>query len=212
MARIAVLDDYQRVAHRFADWSRLAEHEVTFFHEPLGDPAATLAPFEIVCAMRERTPVPGRSHRTAAEPAPAGHDRDAERRDRPRRGRAARCHGLRDRGARLADRRAGVGADPRGRAAHPAGGPRDAGRRLAVKPVGVGLGGKTLGIVGLGRLGSAVARIGAAFGMRLVAWSENLTAERARRVEAPSWSRRTSCCGAQTWSRSTLSSAIARAA
>jgi phosphoglycerate dehydrogenase-like enzyme len=45
--------------------------------------------------------------------------------------------------------------------------------------VGVGLEAKTLGILGLGRLGSAVARIGAAFGMRRVAWSENLTAERA---------------------------------
>ena len=33
--RIAVLDDYQRAAHRFADWSRLRAHEVTFFHEPL---------------------------------------------------------------------------------------------------------------------------------------------------------------------------------
>jgi len=45
--------------------------------------------------------------------------------------------------------------------------------------VGVDLTGKTLGILGLGRLGSIVARYGAAFGMRLIAWSENLTAERA---------------------------------
>ena len=45
--------------------------------------------------------------------------------------------------------------------------------------VGIGLAGKRLGIIGLGRLGSAVARVGGAFGMRLVAWSENLTAERA---------------------------------
>ena len=58
MARIAVLDDYQRVAHRFADWSRLSGHEVTFFHEPLAEPAHTLEPFEVVCAMRERTPFP----------------------------------------------------------------------------------------------------------------------------------------------------------
>jgi phosphoglycerate dehydrogenase-like enzyme len=45
--------------------------------------------------------------------------------------------------------------------------------------VGLDLAGRTLGILGLGRLGSIVARYGAAFGMRLVAWSENLTAERA---------------------------------
>ena len=53
--RVAVLDDYQRAAHRFADWSRLRAHEVTFFHEPLDDPVGVLASFEIVCAMRERT-------------------------------------------------------------------------------------------------------------------------------------------------------------
>ncbi len=52
MTRIAVLDDYQRVAHRFADWSRLSDDQVTFFHEPLEDVAAALEPFEIVCAMR----------------------------------------------------------------------------------------------------------------------------------------------------------------
>jgi phosphoglycerate dehydrogenase-like enzyme len=45
--------------------------------------------------------------------------------------------------------------------------------------LGVGLRGKTLGVLGLGRLGGQVARIGAAFGMELVAWSQNLTVERA---------------------------------
>ena len=45
--------------------------------------------------------------------------------------------------------------------------------------MGEGLQGKTLGVIGLGRLGSQVARIGAAFGMNLLAWSQNLTAERA---------------------------------
>src|SRR5262245_57559249 len=45
--------------------------------------------------------------------------------------------------------------------------------------VGVGLNGKTLGVLGLGRLGSAVGRFGTAFGMTVIAWSQNLTAERA---------------------------------
>src|SRR5207237_9785948 len=45
--------------------------------------------------------------------------------------------------------------------------------------VGIDLAGRTLGIVGLGRLGSTMARYGKAFDMRLVAWSQNLTAERA---------------------------------
>ena len=58
---IAALDDYQRVARDYADWSRLEGHEVVFLHEPLGDvddAARELHPFEIVCAMRERTAFP----------------------------------------------------------------------------------------------------------------------------------------------------------
>ncbi len=51
-----------------------------------------------------------------------------------------------------------------------------AGRQVTM---GEGLHGKTLGVIGLGRLGSQVARVGAAFGMNLVAWSQNLTAARA---------------------------------
>jgi phosphoglycerate dehydrogenase-like enzyme len=47
------------------------------------------------------------------------------------------------------------------------------------RTVGVQLAGRTLGVVGLGRIGSEVARVGRAFGMRVVAWSQNLTAERA---------------------------------
>src|SRR5437899_1229261 len=59
MARIAVLDDYQRVARDFADWDRLQPHAVTFFDRPLGAAAAeALQPFEIIAAMRERTQLP----------------------------------------------------------------------------------------------------------------------------------------------------------
>jgi phosphoglycerate dehydrogenase-like enzyme len=47
------------------------------------------------------------------------------------------------------------------------------------KTLGVGLQGKTLGIVGLGRVGAGVARVGLAFGMKVIAWSQNLTSEKA---------------------------------
>ena len=58
--------------------------------------------------------------------------------------------------------------------------------------LGVGLEGKTLGVLGLGNLGARVARVGAAFGMRVVAWSPNLTAERARRGRRDAgWTRTT---------------------
>ena len=60
MVQIAVLDDYQNVALRMADWSRLErEHKVTVFSEPFADVAAAvkaLAPFEVLGIMRERTP------------------------------------------------------------------------------------------------------------------------------------------------------------
>jgi phosphoglycerate dehydrogenase-like enzyme len=62
MHRIAVLDDYQTVAARFADWSRVAEPvDVVEFHDHLDDEDALverLMPFDVVVAMRERTPFP----------------------------------------------------------------------------------------------------------------------------------------------------------
>ncbi|WP_108260415.1 Rossmann-fold NAD(P)-binding domain-containing protein [Mangrovicoccus ximenensis] len=55
--KIAVLDDYAGVAGGMADWAQLGA-EVTFFREPLADPADALRRFEVVCLMRERTPFP----------------------------------------------------------------------------------------------------------------------------------------------------------
>ncbi|HST25469.1 MAG TPA: D-2-hydroxyacid dehydrogenase family protein [Gaiellaceae bacterium] len=178
MARIAVLDDYQRVASRFADWSQLDGHELTFFHEPLAGPARVLEPFDVVCAMRERTAFP------------------AELLERLPNLRLLVTTGMRNAAIDLESAaRQGVtvcGTEGSWQATTelafalilalarriPL---EDAGMRAGgwQSTVGVGLDGKTLGIVGLGRLGSAAARIGAAFGMRVVAWSENLTAERA---------------------------------
>jgi phosphoglycerate dehydrogenase-like enzyme len=59
--------------------------------------------------------------------------------------------------------------------------------------VGVGLAGRTLGVVGLGKLGSQVARVGLAFGMDVVAWSPHLTDERANPPASGVWAR-TNCC------------------
>jgi phosphoglycerate dehydrogenase-like enzyme len=178
MARIAVLDDYQGVAHRFADWSRLAEHEVTFFHEPLGDPAGTLGPFEIVCAMRERTLFP--ADLLARLPnlrllVTTGMRNAAIDLDATAAQGVAVC-GTEALGSPTAELAWGLILAVARRIPQEDRAMREGGWQSTV---GVGLGGKTLGIVGLGRLGSAVARIGAAFGMRLVVWSENLTADRA---------------------------------
>jgi phosphoglycerate dehydrogenase-like enzyme len=176
--RIAVLDDYQDVARRFADWSRLAEHEPTLFHEPLDDPGSSLEPFEIVCAMRERTSFPaelfdrlpnlrllvttGMRNAAIDMKAAASHGVTVCGTEVPSGPTAELTWGLILALARH------VPVEDRGM--------REGGWQTTV---GRDLAGMTLGVVGLGRLGSIVARYGAAFGMRLVAWSENLTAERA---------------------------------
>src|SRR5918997_5113449 len=61
MHRIAVLDDYQQIAHQFADWSRVPDADVVVFSDHVADEdalVARLASFDVVVAMRERTPFP----------------------------------------------------------------------------------------------------------------------------------------------------------
>jgi phosphoglycerate dehydrogenase-like enzyme len=178
--RIAVLDDYQRVAASFADWGSLAPHEATFFNEPLGGveaAAEALEPFDVVAAMRERTPFPSALL------------------NRLPRLRLLVTTGMRNASIDLdAARELGITVCGTDALAHPTAeltwalilalarhvadedhNVRDGGWQ---RTVGIPLRGRTLGVVGLGRLGGAVAEIGAAFGMRVIAWSQNLTAER----------------------------------
>jgi phosphoglycerate dehydrogenase-like enzyme len=178
--RIAVLDDYQRVARRSAEWDVLQPHEVVFFHEPLprGAEAEALEPFEIVAAMRERTPFP------------------AELVGRLPRLRLLVTTGLRNASIDLTATRAhGVTVCGTDALAHPTaelawGLTLALARRIPQEDaslraghwqttVGASLNGRTLGVLGLGRLGGLVASYGTAFGMRVVAWSQNLTAVRA---------------------------------
>jgi phosphoglycerate dehydrogenase-like enzyme len=59
--KVAILDDYQNVALRLADWSGVRRHaEITVFNDHVADPSAVVArlrPFDVVCVMRERTPL-----------------------------------------------------------------------------------------------------------------------------------------------------------
>jgi phosphoglycerate dehydrogenase-like enzyme len=172
--RIAVLDDYQRVAHRFAAWP----DETVFFHEPLADPTEALREFEVVVAMRERTAFPA----AVLEGLPnlrllvttgmrnASIDLDAAQ------ARGITVCGTEALGRPTAELAWGLILALARRIPQ-----EDAALRAGrwQTTVGLGLQGLTLGVLGLGRLGSQVAAIGAAFGMRLIAWSQNLTAERA---------------------------------
>ena len=184
--RVSILDDYQGVALDMADWSGLRARgiEIAVERFPFADEddvVRSLADSEIVAAMRERTAFPKR----VVDRLPklkllittgmrnASFDMGA----------------LKERGVTVC----GTGG--------PGGGNEDtaelawglilgAARRIAEDHqfmrqggwqtrIGHRVAGKTIGLLGLGRLGSAVARVGLAFGMKAIAWSQNLTAEKA---------------------------------
>ena len=185
MHRIAVLDDYQSVAADYCDWSQLPEPaEVVEFHDAVADPDALVArlrSFDVVIAMRERT----RFSREVLERLPdlrllvtTG-----------RRNKSIDVEAATERGITVS----GTGILPNGTAELTWGlilavarhiPQEDASVRAGgwQETVGTDLAGARLGIVGLGGQGSQVARIGLAFGMDVVAWSENLTDERAAEV------------------------------
>jgi phosphoglycerate dehydrogenase-like enzyme len=176
--KIAVLDDYQNVALASADWSVLRDRaEITVFQNHLADPDAVierLQPFDVVCVMRERTPLPRNvierlpNLRLIASTGSGNASIDV----------AAAA----DRG--IAVVHTGYKSDPTieltwalilASARHIATESNSVRSGGWQQTVGTDLGGKTLGVLGLGRIGSQVARIGSAFGMNLIAWSQNLT-------------------------------------
>ncbi len=180
--RLAILDDYQDVAQQVADWERLrAEIDIEVFHRHLGDEtavAAALADFDAVVLMRERTPFPA----SLLERLPrlklivtTGMRNLAIDMD------AARARGVDVCGTRLLGYPAAehawalimalVKQIPREDRVMHAGGWQSG--------VSTGLNGKTLGVLGLGKLGERVARVGLAFEMNVIGWSQNLSAERA---------------------------------
>lgn len=180
--RCAILDDYQGVALEMADWTRLSpEVEVQVFREKINGfetLRGALKDFEILCVMRERTPIP--AELIEALPnlrmimSTGGQNLSIDVAAANRRGitvcnTAALPHPTVELTFALMLELA-----------------RQPGRQSeAMKSgllwqdrVGIDLFGKTLGIVGLGRLGAKMASIATAFGMNVTAWSPNLTPEK----------------------------------
>jgi len=187
MKRCAIIDDYQECALQMADWGSLeGDVEVTVFKDHVASEdelARRLEGFEIICIMRERTPFP----RTLFEKLPrlellltsgmrnfsidvaAAADNNVTVCGSPSLGTPtseltwglilglARFIPLEDRSTRLGSWQ---------------------------RTIGYGMHGKTLAILGLGRLGGQVATVGKAFGMDVIAWSQNLTAERCAEIGA----------------------------
>ncbi len=182
LVRVALLDDYQGVALRTADWAALgAGVRTDAFHDHLAEEGALaqrLGPFDVIVAMRERTPFPrallarlpalrllvttGMSN--AAIDLAAATDLGIV---------VSGTGGL---GYPTAELTWGLILALARRIPYEDRGMRD-GRWQTT--IGVGLRGKTLGVIGLGRLGPQVATVGGAFGMTVLAWSQNLTPARA---------------------------------
>src|SRR6476469_10433099 len=182
--RCAILDDYLNVALSVADWSKIQERvDVTVFNQPFATAEAAahaLKDFEIICAMRERTPFP----RTLFASLPnlkllitsgmrnAAIDMEAAKDHKVmlfgtqwgRDPTAALTMGL------ILELTRNIG--------------RENARMHAGEPlqahVGMEIEGRTLCVIGLGKLGSKVSKLAQAFGMNVIAWSPNLTPERCK--------------------------------
>jgi len=191
MTRIAVLDDWQGVAQDSADWSHLSKRaEVVFFTQPFEGPdaaAQTLADFDIILAMRERTAFPASlisrltRLRMIALTGSRSWTMDID---------ACTARGI-------------VVCNTAGQQSTPATAELTLGLLLSAArhiptadasmrkgvfqtgvPRGVVLEGKTLGVIGLGKIGAKMAHYGLALGMQVLAWSQNLTQEKAQAAGA----------------------------
>jgi phosphoglycerate dehydrogenase-like enzyme len=192
--RIAVLDDYQGVALSMADWSVLAadgvdvDADLDVYTDHVAGPDALvrrLTPYDVVVLMRERTPFPAEVIRALPQlrlVVTTG-----------RRNAAVDVEAARELGITVCgtDSLATAPAELTwalvlGLCRHLVaedGAMRAGGWQTTL---GRDLAGHTLGVVGLGRIGSQVARVGQAFGMDVLAWSRSLTPERAAEVGARS--------------------------
>ena len=184
--RCAILDDYFDITLKIADWSKIADRvDVTVFNQPFASSeaaASALKDFEIICVMRERTPFPRSllaalpklkllitsGMRNASIDAEAAKEQGVVfcgtqwNRDPT----SALTMGL------ILELTRSIG--------------RENARMHAGEPwqkfIGLEIEGRTLGIVGLGKLGAKVAGLAKAFGMNVIAWSPNLTAEHCKEV------------------------------
>ena len=188
MTKVAVLDDWQGVAKTSADWSKLmARAEVVFFDQAFADEndaAAKLADFEIVLSMRERTPLPGslinRLPKLRMLGMTGARNASLDTAACTARG-VVVCNTQGGGGTEAATAELALGLLIAAARGIPAGDANiRAGNFQEGVPVGINLAGKTLGLLGLGRLGSHMARYGRALNMNLLAWSQNLTAEKAQ--------------------------------
>ncbi|MGZ3508878.1 MAG: D-2-hydroxyacid dehydrogenase family protein [Vulcanimicrobiaceae bacterium] len=183
LVKVAVLDDYQNVALQMADWSKLdGRATVTVFNDHLADPAALierLRPFDVLCVMRERTRLPraiieqlpnlkliaSTGQANAAIDVAAASERGV-----------TVCGTGYTSAPTIEFTWALILAIARNVTIENASVRRGGWQQT----LGEDLEGRTLAVLGLGRIGSRVANIARAFGMEVIAWSQNLTREKAQ--------------------------------
>jgi phosphoglycerate dehydrogenase-like enzyme len=185
--KVAILDDYQNVALDMADWTPVVERaDITVFNDHIADPAVLvdrLAGFDVVFVMRERTPLPRAiierlpRLKMIASTGPFNASIDMA---------AAADHGIHvgTTGGTIASTveltwalilSAARNIVTENMAVRSGEWQRSVGRELA---------GRVLGVLGLGHIGKRVARVGSAFGMDVIAWSQNLTEDVAAQAGA----------------------------
>jgi phosphoglycerate dehydrogenase-like enzyme len=179
---VAVLDDYQGAALSVVDWSKVSERaNITVFRDHLTEQDAVaerLAPFDVVCVMRERTPMPAsllnRLPRLKLIASTGSRNASIDMATAAERG--------------ITVTHTGYSSTPTieltwalilASARHipsEAASVRGGGWQCSL---GDDMAEKTLGVIGLGNVGSGVAKVGLAFGMKVIAWSQNLTSSAA---------------------------------
>lgn len=185
--KIAVLDDYQGVAKQFADWQNLEmKHDVQVFREHISGGqqtvVAALKDFDVIAAMRERTVF----DKATLEQLPklkfmvTTGMRNSSIDIEYLKTHGIPCSGTSGRTQTTPELAWGLILSVARNIPS-----EDHNMRTGQwqQTIGFDLEGKTLGIVGLGRLGREMARIGKAFKMNVIAWSQNLTNERAAEVD-----------------------------
>lgn len=183
--KIAILDDYQHVALKMADWSGIAQRcQIDITDRPLSVPdeaARVLAPYDVICMLRERTAAPralleqlpnlrllaitGLQHRTLDLAAASERG-------------VLVCHSSAHAGAHQGTPELAFGL-MLAAIRHIPQEDRNTREGRWQKTLGSQLFGRTLGLVGLGKIGRKVAKVAQAFEMNVIAWSQNLTAESA---------------------------------
>jgi phosphoglycerate dehydrogenase-like enzyme len=176
--KVAILDDYQNIALDLADWSAVARSaKITVFNDHLADADALVArllPFDVICVMRERTPlsraiierlprlklIASTGSRNASIDMAAAEERDI------------RVTGTGYRSTPTIEITWALILASARHIVRESNSVRNGGWQTSV---GRELDGRVLGVLGLGNIGGQVARIGLAFGMKVIAWSQNLT-------------------------------------